>query len=213
MRRTSAQMMALVFIAAAPIKAQTPTAPDTAAHALSSVVVTADRVSGILGTQTAITSRISAETLHAQPIQRVSESLQNIPGVIVIPAGGMGEQPRLIMRGFYGGGETEYAAVLLDGVPLGALSSGVVNWDIIPLSAVRAIEVVRGPASALYGDAAVGGVIDIQTAGSALPARWRIAAGNYGVVDANAAWSGNLGTRSTSLYGGRKHSTGYRAHE
>src|SRR5688500_2634069 len=213
MRRTSAQMMALVFIAPAPIQAQTPTAPDTAAHALSSVVVTADRVSGILGTQTAITSRLSAETLHAQPIQRVSESLQNIPGLVVIPAGAMCEQPRLIMRGFYGGGETEYAAVLLDGVPLGALSSGVVHWDIIPLSAVRAIEVVRGASSALYGDAAVGGVINIQTAGEVAPTRWRIAAGNYGTVDGNAAWSGDVATRSASLFGGRRHSTGYRAHE
>src|SRR5688572_23138134 len=117
------------------------------------------------------------------------------------------------MRGFYGGGETEYAAVLLDGVPLGALSSGVVNWDIIPLSAVRAIEVVRGPSSALYGDAAVGGVINIQTTGAAIPTRWRIAAGTHGTVDGNAAWTGELGTRSASLYGGRRHSTGYRAHE
>src|SRR5687767_10661601 len=213
MRRASARIPVLVFIVGSPLLAQAPSAPDTAAHALSSVIVTADRVSGILGTQTAMASRLSAETLHAQPIQRVSESLQNIPGLIVIPAGGMGEQPRIIMRGFYGGGETEYAAVLLDGVPLGALSSGVVNWDIIPLSAVRAIEVVRGPSSALYGDAAVGGVINIQTTGAAIPTRWRIAAGNYGTVDGNAAWTGDLGRRSASLFGGRRHSAGYRAHE
>ena len=203
----------LLFLAGSPIPAQVPSPPDTAFHALSSVIVTADRVSGILGTQTAMASRLTAEVLQAQPIQRVSESLQNIPGALVIPAGAMGDQPRLIMRGFYGGGETEYAAVLLDGVPLGALSSGVVNWDIIPLSAVRAIEVVRGPSSALYGDAALGGVINIQTAGAAAPTRWRIAAGTYGTVDANAAWNGEVGARSASLFGGRRHSTGYRAHE
>src|SRR5688500_4933512 len=193
--------------------AQTPSSPDTGAQALSSVIVTADRVAGILGTQTAMASRLTAAVLETQPIQRVSESLQSIPGLVVIPAGGMGEQPRLIMRGFYGGGETEYAAVLLDGVPLGALSSGVINWDIVPLSAVRAIEVVRGPSSALYGDAAVGGVINIQTTGAAIPTRWRIAAGTHGTVDGNAAWTGELGTRSASLFGGRRHSAGYRAHE
>src|SRR5688500_739448 len=192
--------------------AQTPSSPDTGAQALSSVIVTADRVAGILGTQTAMASRLTAAVLETQPIQRVSESLQSIPGLVVIPAGGMGEQPRLIMRGFYGGGETEYAAVLLDGVPLGALSSGVVNWDVIPLSAVRAIEVVRGPSSALYGDAAVGGVINIQTTGEPTPIRWRIAAGNYGTVDGNAAWSGELGARPASLFGGRRYSSGYRAH-
>jgi outer membrane receptor protein involved in Fe transport len=208
-----ARVVSLLLITATVARAQTPTEGDTATHTLSSVIVTADRVSGILGTQTAMANRLTAETLRNQPIQRVSESLRNIPGLIVIPAGAMGEQPRLVMRGFYGGGETEYAAVLLDGVPLGALSSGVVNWDIIPLSAIRAIEVVRGPASALYGDAAVGGVINIQTTGGSLPARWRIAAGSYGIVDANAAWSGDVGRRSASVYGGRKHSTGYRAHE
>jgi len=213
MRRASARIPVLVFIVGSPLLAQAPSAPDTAAHTLSSVIVTADRIAGTLGTQTAMASRLSAEALQSQPIQRVSESLQNIPGLVVIPAGAMGEQPRLIMRGFYGGGETEYAAVLLDGVPLGALSSGVVHWDIIPLSAVRAIEVVRGPSSALYGDAAVGGVINIQTAGAVPPTRWRIAAGNYGTVDGNAAWGGDVAARSASLYGGRRHSTGYRAHE
>ncbi len=213
MRRTSAQISVLMFIVSSHIQAQDPPQPDTSAHPLSSVIVTADRVSGILGTQTAMVTRLTAEALQAQPVHRVSESLQNIPGVTVIPAGGMGEQPRVIMRGFYGGGETEYAAVLLDGVPLGALSSGVVNWDIIPLSAVRAIEVVRGPSSALYGDAAVGGVINIQTVGEPAPTRWRIAAGNYGTVDGNAAWSGEVGARSASLFAGGRHSSGYRAHE
>lgn len=89
----------------------------------------------------------------------------------------------------------------------------MVNWDIIPVSAVRAIEVVRGGSSALYGDAAVGGVINIQTAGVTVPTRWRIAAGNHGIVVGSAAWSGAVRRRTASLYGGRRRSTGYRAHE
>jgi iron complex outermembrane receptor protein len=159
-------------------------------------------------------NRLSAEALNRQPVQRLTDGLQNIPGVVVVHAGAMGEQPRLIMRGFYGGGETEYAAVLLDGVPLGALASGVVSWDVIPLPAVRAIEVVRGSSSALYGDAAVGGVINILTVtGAPTPLRWRVAGGGYGTVEGSAAWSGALAKRSASLFGGRRHSDGYRAHE
>jgi iron complex outermembrane receptor protein len=140
--------------------------------------------------------------------------MQSVPGVVVLHAGAMGDQPRLIMRGFYGGGETEYAAVLLDGVPLGALGSGVVSWDVIPLPAVREIEVVRGSSSALYGDAAVGGVINILTiSGAPTPLRWRIAGGSYGTVDGSGAWSGALGKRTASLFGGRRHTDGYRDHE
>ena len=213
--RLSGVIVLLALSAAAPCASgQGAPAADTVAHALSRVVVTADRLSGVLGTQTAMVSQVSAEALHRQPIQRLTDGLSVIPGVAVLHSGSMGELPRLIMRGFYGGGETEYAAVLLDGVPLGALASGVVTWDLIPLAAVRAIEVVRGGSSALYGDAAVGGVINILTvAGAPTPARWRIAAGDYGTSEGTAAWSGTLGQRSVSLFGGRRRSDGYRAHE
>jgi len=177
-------------------------------------MVTADRRLGILGTQTGLVDRVSAEDMNRQPVQHLTEGLLTIPGVIVLHAGTMGDQPRLIMRGFYGGGETEYAAVLLDGVPLGALGSGVVSWDVIPLAAVREVEVVRGSSSALYGDAAVGGVINILTiSGAPTPLRWRMSGGAYGTVDASAAWSGALGERTASLFGGRRHTDGYRDHE
>jgi outer membrane receptor protein involved in Fe transport len=158
--------------------------------------------------------RVSSEDINRQPVQHLTDALHNVPGVVVIHGGSLGDQPRLIMRGFYGGGETEYAAVLLDGVPLGALSSGVVGWDVIPLPAVREIEVVRGSSSALYGDAAVGGVINILTiSGAPTPLRWRIEGGDYGTVDGSAAWSGPVGRRTASLFGSRRHSDGYRDHE
>ena len=177
-------------------------------------MVTADRRLGILGTQTGLVDRVSAEDMNRRPVQHLTEGLLSIPGVIVLHAGTMGDQPRLIMRGFYGGGETEYAAVLLDGVPLGALGSGVVSWDVIPLAAVREVEVVRGSSSALYGDAAVGGVINILTiSGAPTPLRWRMSGGAYGTVDGSAAWSGALGERTASLFGGRRHTDGYRDHE
>lgn len=203
-----------MLAATAPAPAQTPASSDTAANTLPVVVVTADRVPGILGTQTAMVSTLSAEALNRQPIQRLTEGLQNIPGLIVLHAGTMGDQPRLIMRGFYGGGETDYAAVLLDGIPLGALASGLVGWDVIPLPAIRAIEVMRGSSSALYGDAAVGGVINILTvSGVPTPLRWRLAGGSHGTLDGGAAWNGTLAKRSASLFAGRRHSDGYRAHE
>jgi vitamin B12 transporter len=141
----------LLTIVASTVVAQSAPAPDTSGHTLPSVVVTADRVPGILGTHTGMVNRLSADALSRQPLQRLTDGLRSIPGLIVLNAGTMGDQPRLIIRGFYGGGETDYAAVLMDGVPLTSLATGLANWDIIPIVAVRAIEVIPGSSSALYG--------------------------------------------------------------
>jgi outer membrane receptor protein involved in Fe transport len=204
----------LATIVAPPAAAQNTPASDTAEHQLPSVVVTADRVPGILGTHTAVVTRVSTEELLRQPVQHLTDGLRSVPGLIVLNAGAMGEQPRLVIRGFYGGGETDYAAVLMDGVPLMNLAGGLANWDVVPTTAVRAIEVVRGSSSALYGDAAVGGVINILTiADVASPARWRLAAGDYGAFDGSGAWSGSSGGRHASMFGGYRRSTGFREHE
>ena len=178
------------------------------------MVVTADRIPGILGTHTGMVNRLSADALSRQPLQRLSDGLRSIPGLIVLNAGTMGDQPRLVIRGFYGGGETDYAAVLMDGVPLTSLATGVANWDIIPIVAVRAIEVMPGSSSALYGDAALGGVINIITSAQVeAPARWLLTAGQYGTVDGSGAWSGLRGERRASAFGGYRRSEGFRAHE
>jgi iron complex outermembrane receptor protein len=204
----------LLTIAAPLVVAQTPTVPDSSGQPLPSVVVTADRLPGILGTHTGMVHRLSADALSRQPLQRLTDGLRSIPGLIVLNAGTMGDQPRLVIRGFYGGGETDYASVLMDGVPLTSLSAGLANWDIIPIVAVRAIEVMPGSSSALYGDAAVGGVINIITSTQLQsPARWLLTSGQYGAVDGSGAWSGSLGERELSAFGGYRRSDGFRAHE
>ena len=204
----------LLLAAASRVAAQTPTVPDSAGQPLPSVVVTADRVPGILGTHTGMVNRLSADELSRQPLQRLTDGLRSVPGFIVLNAGSLGDQPRLVIRGFYGGGETDYAAVLMDGVPLTSLTAGLANWDIIPIVAVRAIEVMPGSSSALYGDAALGGVVNIITSGRvASPARWLLTGGQYGGREGSGAWSGVQGEREFSAFGGYRRSEGFRAHE
>ena len=187
-----------------------------AAHRLDPVVVTAERRSAPLPSTAAAVTRLSAADLRRLPVSTVAGALELVPGMVVLHSDALGEAPRLAIRGFYGGGETEYVTVLLDGVPLTGLATGQVNWDLVPLAALDAIEIVRGGASAAYGDAAVGGVVNLITRrppGQGTHESWRIEGGQLGTLRAGVALGGDLGAHAASLFGNVRQSDGYRAHE
>jgi outer membrane receptor protein involved in Fe transport len=66
------------------------------------------------------------------------------------------------LRGLGASGASR-AVVLADGVPLNDPFGGWVYWDRVPRESIRQVEVLLGPASYLYGSAALGGMIDIST--------------------------------------------------
>lgn len=213
---------ALVLTSGASARAQTapPAAPDSAARRdsartrrLDPVVVTADRAEARLEASAAAVTRPSADALRQLPARTVIEALRAVPGLAVVNADGLGDAPRLVVRGFYGGGETEYMAVQLDGVPLNALGTGTVDWDLVPLVAVRAIEVVRGGASSLYGDAALGGVVNLITRSDTPYGAWRVEGGDRGIARGSGAAAGEIGGRRVNGFVDARRSTGYRAHE
>ncbi|HEX2779834.1 MAG TPA: TonB-dependent receptor [Gemmatimonadaceae bacterium] len=188
----------------------------SAAHRLDPVVVTAERTSAPLAASAAAVTRLSAAELRQLPVSTVAGALELVPGMVVLHSDALGEAPRLAIRGFYGGGETEYVTVLLDGVPLTGLATGRVNWDLVPLASLDAIEIVRGGASAAYGDAAVGGVVNLITRrarGEGSWSRWRLEGGELGTVRAGAAAGGDLAGRAASLFGDLRQSGGYRDRE
>ncbi|OQX95402.1 hypothetical protein B6I21_05605 [candidate division KSB1 bacterium 4572_119] len=51
--------------------------------------------------------------------------------------------------------------LLLDGIPMMPGDSGDIKWDIIPLSQIERVEVIKGAGSALYGSHALGGIINV----------------------------------------------------
>ena len=69
-----------------------------------------------------------------------------------------------MVRGFYGGGEADYVLVMVDGRVMNLAHNGTIAWETLPaITDIESIEIVRGSASALHGDAAVAGVINIVT--------------------------------------------------
>lgn len=203
---------ALLSAAALPALAQTPTAADSSgAFHLREVVVTASRSRAPLVSSTASVSVVTAEALRNYPVRNVAEVLERVPGFAILDVDGAGGDPQVTVRGFYGGGEAEYVVVLLDGRPINGAESGLVNWELIPLEAIERIEIVRGGASSLYGDAALGGVINVITRGGLGDGlRARFSGGAHGRVEGAAALDARLGGRAVSGFGSGRRTDGFR---
>ena len=129
---------------------------------LERIVVTPSRVEKGLSDVAASVSVITEEDIKNSDAKTVPDALKNLEGIYAYDATGVGAGGTINMRGFYGGMSSEHL-VLIDGVPQNQGKDKLVLWDTIPIDNIERIEVMRGPASSLYGDNAMSGVINIIT--------------------------------------------------
>jgi len=129
---------------------------------LERIVVTPSRIEKGLSDVAASVSVITEEDIKSSDAKTVPEALKNLEGIYAYDATGVGVGGTINMRGFYGG-MSSHQLVLIDGVPQNKGKDKLVNWDMIPIDNVERIEVMRGPASSLYGDNAMSGVINVIT--------------------------------------------------
>ena len=125
---------------------------------LEELVVTADRSPTPAGRVVAATTVLTGEQLREAGIYFVDQALARVPGAAVVPTGSYGGVSSVFLRG----GESDYTKVLIDGVPVNQ-GGGSFNFGTLSTDNVERIEIVRGPASVLYGSDAVTGVINVIT--------------------------------------------------
>jgi iron complex outermembrane receptor protein len=116
------------------------------------------------GVATISTSVITETEIERSGAQNLMDLLVREPGVWVSRQGGMGFGGSVSIRGF-GGDPPTQLAVLLDGHPTQMGIMGHILPTSYILDNVKRIEILRGPAGALYGDMSIGGVINIVTRG------------------------------------------------
>jgi len=150
---------------------------------MDEMVISATRGEQELGAIPASISVVNRETIQSGRQQlTLDESLSRVPGLFLQNAHNFSQAQRISIRGF--GARSPFGIrgirLFVDGVPA-TLADGQGNVDEIDLGSTDRIEVIRGPASAMYG-AAAGGVISVFTEeGPEKPyIEGRVSAGEFG---------------------------------
>ncbi|MGO2243402.1 MAG: TonB-dependent receptor family protein, partial [Halomonas sp.] len=133
--------------------------------AMDTLEVTAPRLARELYATPAAVSTLDRDAIaQGQQRTRLDEALVRVPGVFVQNRDNFAQGQRISIRGF--GARAPFGVrgitVMVDGIPY-TLPDGQAQLDAIDLDSAERIEVIRGPASVLYGNAA-GGVVAVTTA-------------------------------------------------
>ncbi len=175
-----------------PAQDNTPELPDSAL-VLEGFVVTATPVPVLEGTLGNHISVVGGADLRAQGVTQVVDALRAVSGLTIVQSGSFGARSSVFLRG----GESDHVLVLLDGVQLNQ-PGGSMDLSGLTTESIERIEIVRGPASGLYGSDAVAGVIQIITRrgyrGLAGSATMRV--GSFGTTDSVLELRGGSGTGS-----------------
>ena len=138
---------------------------------------------------------IDREELDAAGHSTLEELLSRQPGIEYGANGSYGAASSLYVRGTNG----SHVLLLVDGMRVGSATSGNVSWSRIPVSQIERIEIVRGPASSLYGSDAIGGVVQVFTRLGAGPLNFQGEAG-AGSNDTSSASGGLSGAQNGWRY-------------
>ena len=198
----------------APSVSQT-TSPGGAPANVSSpgTATTIRQFAGIVGASTSV---ITAEDIAHSPAQSIQEIIAQTPGVQLTSLfGGVnGVGTTVDLRGF-GAFATANSLVLINGRRLNDIDMAGVDLSTIPRDSIERIEITRGNSGAvLYGDNAVGGVINIVTktgiGGPPVAIRAEGGVGSFNQRLASVSTAANAGPWSASFYGNGFKSDGYR---
>ena len=134
-------------------------AQDASARQMAETVVTGSRAEVSVEQLAADVTVIDAKQIERAAGSSLPELLQREAGLQMTSNGGLGKEASIFTRGT----ESRHTILLVDGVRYGSATSGGPSWPNIPLASIERIEVIKGPASSLYGSDAIGGVVQIFT--------------------------------------------------
>ncbi|GAB3766873.1 TonB-dependent vitamin B12 receptor [Ramlibacter monticola] len=183
--------------------------PAWAQPTLRETVVTANRVGSRADELVSDVTVIGRDQIEASTARTLAELLARNAGLQMAANGGLGKQSSVFIRGT----EDRHTILLVDGVRVGSATAGIPSWDGIPVEMIERIEILKGPASALYGSDGVGGVVQIFTrkGREGFHPFASLTAGTYGHATGAAGLTGGQGGLGYTLSVQRTREHGFSA--
>jgi vitamin B12 transporter len=129
----------------------------SAKSTLDTIVVTASRSEENIEDVPASIDIIKPQVVDQSPIASLPHLLINDAAINVVQTGGYGQQASIFLRGT----NSNHTLFMRDGVRLNTPSQGQASIQFIDTTDIKQIEILKGPASVLYGTDAIGGVIQL----------------------------------------------------
>lgn len=161
-------------------------------HFLKEVIITGSRTERPVSESPGSINIVTPVLLHNNPAQSVDDILLMLSGVNTTRSDGVSNMHTNVSIRGLAGDEQGRTLVLFDGIPLNTSDEGSVNWNSIHMDNIQRIEVFKGPGSSLYGNNAMGGVINIISKKPLSPLSVNVS-GSYGSLN---TWKSNLGISS-----------------
>lgn len=155
---------------------------------------------------------VQSDIQDGRPLLGLDESLQGVPGLLLQNRYNFAQDLRISMRGF--GARSAFGIrgirIIVDGIPE-TVADGQGGVDGIDLGSARRIEVLRGGASAIYGNAGGGVILVSSERGGAVPElSFGAATGTDGYQRVNAKFKGQYDNLNVLLSGSELDYEGYR---
>ena len=176
---------------------------------INPVVVTASRLEQPLSKVLSSVSVITRKDIEKSQAPTLADLLQGEAGFEFGRNGGAGSTTSFFLRGQ----NSTSVLVMVDGVRVQTDQIAALTMTDMPLSQIERIELLRGNAGALYGESAIGGVINIQTRQEkGVPNGYgAVSYGSRGTTDVYAGYGGQAGEMKFDLNAGQSGTKGFSA--
>ncbi|MCB0515628.1 MAG: TonB-dependent receptor [Chitinophagales bacterium] len=125
---------------------------------LNTVVISESKYEKPLTEVTVSMEVLKPRLVESANAQSIDQSLEKVPGVNIIDG-----QANIRGGSGYSYGSGSRVLLMMDDLPLLSGDAGYTDWSFLPVENVSQVEIIKGAASALYGSAALNGIINLRT--------------------------------------------------